>query len=288
MRLNYFIAPLVLLPLCSFSYTEQLSGSMQFSNNPVGKNTIVTTYSNTSEGLNQIKSFTRSADYPTQIIRMSSSMEGQQLTCEQVNDVIEEKIVSYITSDKFAYHTYINCSYDPNTNYATEFQINSYFDPINDEAVNYLKSYLATNNGADFLGTKLNIESAKGLIVALNISAGMKKNPKNPPFIEYRQDRSSFYFKNNYEMNKVLFTDIYQNFYSNEPDKVLPFLDKWLFSHAGNIYKAVLRDSNYAELQPEQIFLMENGEKIFVSGLKYYFAHNCTVYENHRCLIQGV
>ncbi|MCL5272269.1 MAG: Lpg0189 family type II secretion system effector [Gammaproteobacteria bacterium] len=288
MRLNYFIAPLVLLPICSFGQTENLNNSIQFSNTPKEEYTVTKSYSSPSDGLNQIQSFTRSTDYPTQIIRTASSMEGQQLTCEQVNEVIEEKIVTYITSDKFAYHTYIQCTYNPDTNYATKFQIISYFDPINDEAINYLKTYLATNNGSDFLGTKLNIEAAKGLIVTINISAGMKKNPKNPPFIEYRQDRSSFFFKNNYEMKKILLTDIYENFYSNDPNKILPFLDRWLFPHAGTLYKAVLRDSNYAELQPEQIFLMENGEKIFVSGLKYNFAHKCVQYDNHRCLLQGV
>ena len=288
MRRNYFIAPLVLIPLCAFSQSEFPTDSMIFTHNPLLKNSIQKTYSNTLENLNQLQSFTRIADYPTQVIRMSGTMENQQLTCDQVNEAIEEKIVDYITSDKFSYQTYFSCTYNPDTNYAINFQINSYFDPINDEAISYLKSYLSANNGSEFLGTQLNIESAKGLVVAINFSAGMKKNPKNPPFVEYRQDRSNFYFKNNYEMNKKLFTDIKQNFYSNDPEKILPFLERWLFPYAGTIYKAVLRDSNYAELQPEQIFLMENGEKIFVSGLKYYFAHNCTTYENHRCLVQGV
>ncbi|WP_298627116.1 Lpg0189 family type II secretion system effector [uncultured Legionella sp.] len=288
MRLNYFIAPLALFPLCSFGQTEHLNNLSQLSKNPVTENTIEKSYSSSSEGLNHLQLFTRNTDYPTQIIRTSSAMKGQELTCEQVNEVIEEKIIRYITSDKFAYQTYIQCTFNPDTHYATQFQITSYFDPVNDDAINYLKAYLSANNGSDFLGTKLNIESAKGLIVTINISAGMKKNPKKPPFIEYKQDRRSFFFKNNYEMNKVLFTDIYQNFYSNEPNKILPFLDRWLFAHAGTLYKAVLRDSNFAELQPEQIFLMEDGEKIFVSGLKYHFAHNCSQYDNHRCLISGI
>lgn len=287
MRRNYFIAPLVLIPLCSFSHSEHPSDTLILGHNPLSKNSIQKTYSNSTEHLNQLQSFTRSMEYPTQIIRMSVSMENQQLTCDQVNEAIEERIVHYITSDKFSYQTYFSCTYNPNTHFAINFQINSYFDPVNDEAVSYLKSYLAANNGSDFLGTQLNIESAKGLVVALNVSAGMKKNPKNPPFIEYRQDRSNFYFKNNYEMTKQLFTDINQNFYSNDPEKILPFLDRWLFPHAGPIYKAVLRDSNYAELQPELIFLMDQGEKIFVSGLKYHFAHHCNQYENQRCLVQG-
>lgn len=51
----------------------------------------------------------------------------------------------------------------------------------------------------------------------------------------------------------------------------------------GSMYKAVLRDSNFVELQPEKIFLMEN-EELFVSNFKQYFAHFCEPYANHRCL----
>lgn len=85
-------------------------------------------------------------------------------------------------------------------------------------------------------------------------------------------------------MRNKLFTDIYQNFFTNDPNKILPFLDKWIFVNASSVYEAILMDSNFVELQPERIFLMENGEQIFVSNLKYYFTHNCNRYSNHRCL----
>jgi hypothetical protein len=88
-------------------------------------------------------------------------------------------------------------------------------------------------------------------------------------------------------MRTKLLSDIYQNFFTNDPNKILPFLDKWISSHASSIYKAVLRDSNYTELQPEKIFLMENNEELFVSNFKQYFAHYCEPYENHRCLNPG-
>lgn len=284
MRFNYFVVPLVLFPLHALAHTEHSTDKLRFLQNPVSKNTIVNTYSNEAEGLKQLHSLSRTIDFPTQIIRISGDLKGKELTCEQVNEQIEETVFSHITSDKFMYNILINCGYDPNTNYATSFFINSYFDPKSDEAVDYLKDYLSQYNGSDFLGTKLNIESVKAVVVALNIAAGMKKKPNTPPFIEYQQDRSNFYFSNNYEMSNKLFTDIYQNFFSNDPEKILPFLDRWVFNFAGSVYQAVLKDSNYVELQPERIFLMENGEKIFVSGLKYYFSHVCERHENHRCL----
>ena len=218
---------------------------------------------------------------------MAGSLENQQLSCDQVNEVVEKILVQNITRDKFIYNIYIVCGYNPDTKLATQFTINSYFDPIDDKAIEFLESFLNEYNGSDFLGTKLNIESAKGLIVALNIIAGVKKNPHTPPFIEYRQDRSNFYFKSNYEMRKKLISDVYLNFFTNEPDKVLPFLNKWFFNSAETIYKPVLRDANYVELQPEKIFLMNSGDEIFVSNLKYYFSHDCTKYENHRCLLHG-
>lgn len=284
MRFNYFIAPLVLFPLYAFSHSEQSSDTMFFLQNPTSKNTSVKTYTNESEGLKQIQSLSRSVDFPTQVIRISSDLKGKELTCEQVNDEIQETVVNHITSDKFMYDTLVSCSYDPDTHNATTFFINSYFDPKSDAAIDYLKGYLDQYNGTDFLGTKLNIESAKALVIALNISAGMKKNPNTPPFIEYQQDRSNFYFNSNYEMSNKLVTDIYKNFFSNDPEKILPFLDRWVFAYASSVYEPILREANYVALQPERIFLMENGEKIFVSHMKYYFTHACNKYKNHRCL----
>lgn len=284
MRSNYLIAPLVLLPFWVCSQPALSNGTMLFTQNPASKYTIEKTYSNQDKKLKNPQTYTRTIDYPTQIIRMSNQLEEGKFTCDEVNNVIEEKILDHLSNPNLIYNTHINCNYDPETNYAKSFIINSYFDPINDEAVNYLNSYLAKYNGSDLLGTQLKIESAKGLVVSLSIAAGMKKNPDNPPFIVYKQDRSNFYFKSNYDLNKDMFTDIYQNFYSNDSEKILPFLEKWVFTYAGTIYKPVLRDSNYVELLPERIFLMGDGNELFVSGLKYYFAHNCNKYENHRCL----
>lgn len=284
MKFNYLIALLILLPLYAFSHPEDDFKSITLSPNPENKNTQTATYSNEADSLKQINSFNRSTDYPTQIIRMESNIENQQISCASVHEQINKTLVENIANERFTYAIYISCHYDPNTFLATQFTINSYFDPVNDEAITYLKSYLSEYNGSTLLGTKLKIESAKGLIISLSMAAGMKKNPTKPPFVEYRRDRSNFYFKSNYEMKNQLFADIYQNFYSNDPKLVLPFINKWIFSHADSMYKAILRDSNYTELQPERIFLMENGEELFVSGLKQYFMHHCQNYENHRCL----
>jgi hypothetical protein len=284
MRFHKFIAPLVLIPCYAFSQVQSDDQGQIFFKAPENKNTQVKSYANDSKNLKDGETFNRSIDYPTQIIRISGPLETNMLDCNQVFAEVEDRLISYITPDKYSYMTYISCTYDPETHYATEFAISSFFDPMTDTAVEELNKFLAEYNGSDLLGTKLTVESARAVIAALNISAGFKKNVDKPPFIEYRQDRSNFYFKSNYEMKKTLISDIYQNFFSNEPEKILPFLDRWIFPNAGSYYKAILWDSNFVELQPERIFLMDSGQNIFVSNLKFYFSHNCNNYLNHRCL----
>lgn len=283
MRFNYFIAPLILSTSSAFTQTEDLSRHIYFSQPAVSKNTIVASYSNEADSLSQLKISTRTVDYPTQVIRIKGNLTSK-ITCDDVNDKVQEMILDHISGDKFTYNAYLGCTYDPDTHLATSFFIHSYFDPLTDHAVDFLNDYLAEYNGIDFLDTKLNIESAQALVISLNIAAGVMKKPNTPPFIQYRQDHSNFYFSSNYEMRKVLFTDIYQNFFSNDPEKILPFLNKWVFYYADKVYKQILKDSNYVDLQPERIFLMNNGDKIFVSNLKYYFGHNCQKYDNHHCL----
>ncbi|OEH46098.1 hypothetical protein lpari_02925 [Legionella parisiensis] len=177
MKVNYLVTSLILLPLCGFSQTQDDLTTLTMSQNPENKNSRVTTYSNETEHLKQNKLLTRSIEYPTQIIRMEENIESQQFSCDEVNDQIDKILVQRIVNEKFSYAIYISCYYNPETKLATQFIINSYFDPLSDEAITYLESYLSEYNGTDLLGTKYKIESAKGLIISLEIAAGMKKNP---------------------------------------------------------------------------------------------------------------
>lgn len=284
MKFHYLFASFILLPLYAFSSSQENQAITPSSQNQKSKNNNAMSYSNESTNATGIQARKRSVDYPTQVIRMKSKIENQQITCPEVHAQINKIFVDNIANEQFIYAMHIDCHYNPETTLAIDFTINSYFDPVSDEAISYLESYLSEYNGANFLGTKFHIESATGVIISLSIAAGMKKNPAKPPFIEYRRDRSNFYFKSNYEMKNKLFADIYENFYTNDSKQLLPFLDRWVFNHASSVYKAILRDANYVELQPERIFLMDQGEKTFTTGLKQYFWHHCEQYENHRCL----
>lgn len=283
---KYISSTFVLYSLSAFAENNLNSSVFFDSSKKSAANTIARSLSSESQTAS-IAPAERSSDYPTQVIRITSNdVEKHQLTCAQVNKEIDRVLINNITRDKFSYTTLITCTYDPDTRVAINFSIQSYFDPINDEAITFLTNYLAQYNGSEFLGTILKIESAKALVVSLNLSVGVKKNPNTPPFIEYRSDRSTHYFKSNYDLHNNLIADANKRFFSDEPSKVLPFIDKWFFNHAGTLYRAVLRDSNFALLEPERIFLMDDGEAIFVSPIKHYYWHNCTQYEHQHCLKQ--
>lgn len=285
MRLSYFFVFL----LCPLAVSSQNYPNLQlipYIDSHEEANTTIRTLWN-EEGMEGFSEQARTLNYPTKVIRMTASIEQQRMNCAQVNQAIDEVFVNQITKDRFTYTTFISCLYDPETKLAVRFTLNSYFDPTSDEAIHFLDNYLSEYNGSTLLGAPFNIESAKALIISMSISVGTKKNPNRPPFIEYREDRSNFYFKSTYDMKSQLLYDINAHFYSDNAEVVLPFLDKWIFNYSGQLYKAILRDSDYALLQPERIFLMESGEELFVSKIKYYYAHNCKEdHPHHHCLKQ--
>lgn len=285
MRYINFIISFILCSVGGFTTTYSYANIFFTSNQSINSNIIERNLSNEKELLSLGQEpKDRSIDVPTQIIRISQTIDNQSLSCKDVNKLIDQILVNKITKDKFYYTTYISCTYDPETKFAINFTIYSYFDPLNDEAVAYLKNYLDEYNGREFLGHPFTIEPAKAVIVSMNFSVGIKKNPKTPPFVQYKDDRSNYYFANNYELHTQLIADIKQRFFSDEAGKILPFLDQWLFNHAGTLYKNILKESNYTLLQPEKIFLMEQGETLFVSPIKYYYANDCAKYPQHYCL----
>lgn len=288
MKINYLMGVLFLSPLLAFAHTDSNSEGLIFSPLPKNKNTVSRHYSNEQELPDLQQMVQRTIDFPTQIVRVSGNVAGLKLSCEEVEDEIDRVFSKKISPNLFTYNTYINCGYDQDSpeQFAVNFSIQSYFDPLTDKAVDYLKAYLQEYNGYNlFNAATLHIENAKGVIISMNLNAGLKNNPDKPPFTLYRQDRNNFYFKSNFDMRKELITDIYQRFYSNDPEMILPFLDKWIFSYAGTVYYSILKASNYLELQPERIFVMENEGDIFVSDLRYYFANLCMKRNpNKHCL----
>lgn len=250
---------------------------------PIPANTVTKEHSSVKESPVHTILSKRTIDYPTQIVRVHGDIKGPARSCDDVFAKIDEFYTNHITWDKFFYNTIMYCGYDPETNNAKLFSINSYFDPLDEAAVTYLEKYLAQHNGRKLLGTTFNIESAKAVVVSLNIDAGIQNENDPASLMRYQHDNSGLYYTSDYAMRTDLINDIYQRFYSTDPDLILPFITTW-FQTSIMRYERVLSQSNYVEIQPELVFLMDNEPKIFTSNLRLYYSHHCSDNENGRCL----
>jgi hypothetical protein len=244
--------------------------------------TLVRKYSNLKNAPEQ-SMINRIASYPTQIVRTEGKLKNSNYNCNEVFQMIDDFFNNHISNQLFFYNTINYCSYDPKTQLATKFIINSYFDPINDNAIVYLKKYLDEHQGKDLLGTTFNVESAQALIVSLNIDAGIEDVQDPNTFFRIKQDHASHYFASNYDMRINLIKDVRQQFFSNQARIVLPFMTKW-FITSRLIYESALSKSNYVELRPELIFVMDKSPKIFTPLLRLYYSHHCSKYANQHCL----
>ncbi len=248
------------------------------------KHTIIKQQTNVQMIFKNPALMVRTTEYPTQIVRVGGELDNSTLTCDEVEKEIDSFFSNQIKHDLFYYNTLIMCGYDPKTNYAIRYSIQSYFDPLNDKGIEYLQSYLAEHNGKMLLGWPFYVEDAQGVVVSMSMNAGRKNGHNDSTMLVLRHDNANHYFANNYQLLKELVADIHQRYNSNNPELILPFLDRWFFSFAGMVYERILKNSTYTELQPERIFLMEKEPKIFSSALKYYFANHCSKYPNKHCL----
>lgn len=276
----HWVAALGLLPASLFAIPSPNASWAE----PLPANTLVYQYSSETDARLTAEHFHRRQAYPTQIVRVAGDISAAKVSCETVSAGINELFNNQIPSGQFFYNTYIFCGYDPETKLAQNLMINSYFDPLSDQAIAYYEQYKADVEGQDLFGLPFHIEDAKGLIVAMNVMAGLKDSPSDHNLYMFRNDSSTHYFATNYDMMKDMVTDIKTRFHGEDPKLILPFLDRWLFDHADKVYGFVLRSSNYIELHPARIFIMEEAPKAFSSKLRYSYAKQCFNQPSGYCL----
>jgi len=275
-----------LIPCTAFAYLpHQEVKEIANLPHPYSKDsTLIEKHSNLEQVLNGSLTLDRTVDFPTHVVRMTREIEKLQLKCETVQAEINSFFLSKISSTKFFYNTIIFCGYNRKTDLAVRFSIFTYFDPLDDGAVEYAKNFISELNGKDFLGAPFVIEAASNLVVALNVDAGLAQDEYGSVLLRYQHDNENYVYPHNYAMIKEMVTDIYARFYSNDPKIVLPFFEKWFHYRADLIYKRVLAKSNYVLLQPERMFLMSKEPHAFTSPLRMYFGHKCEKYKNKMCL----
>ncbi|MGQ3892701.1 Lpg0189 family type II secretion system effector [Legionella sp. CNM-4043-24] len=251
---------------------------------PHARNVSVKTYSSMDNMLTTPISGERTIDYPTQIVRLQGEVGESGLNCDQVHRRIENFFTGRLNHRQFYYVTMTWCAYDLETGRAMRYGIDSYFDPLTDQAVAFWEQWLAENNGVSLMGVPFHVEAAEGMAMSLNLDAGLVEANDDSVLTRFRHENASHYFASHYDMVNTLAQDVKQSFFSNDPDRILPFLHQWLLIDNEAFYRQVLRSSNYVSLQPERLFLMSKAPRVYTSPLRMYYAHHCDKYKNGRCL----
>lgn len=219
---------------------------------------------------------------PTHVMRMSADVSSEKVSCDEVSSLIDKEFTRPIVENDFFYMIFLGCGYDIETELATNFRFSMVFDPMSSEAVEKLQDFVTQNQNKKLLGQIFNVEQAKRAIVMLTVQAGLKKDPYAKEFVMYQQDKSYKIFPT-YLDSLNFNADARQRFYSQKPDQVLAFLSEWFGSYMWGMYNRVLRQSTLAELHPDKVLLMENGEELH-APLQVYFAHWCSKYPNGFCM----
>lgn len=248
--------------------------------------TLVKRYSNPINSDSGLPIAQRTIDYPTHVVRMEEiPLQDSTLNCEQVHQKINEFFVKKLPVTMIYYNIIAYCSYDAeNPDIAKNYTINAYFDPVTDQAIEYLKNYIHEHNGQDLMGAPFNIEEAKKVIVSLNFDAGIRKDEYGQIILRYYHENQTHSFQNFFDVRKELITDIHRRINSNESATIIPLFTKWFSPGSESLYTHILRKSDYLLLQPELIFLLDQEPNAFTSKLRMYYAHYCANNPNKRCL----
>jgi len=223
----------------------------------------------------------RSHDFPTQVVRFKLNLTKVNLSCDSFEYLSDEfyKILGKLHIEGIHYSAGGGCGMDT-------FEADVFIDAYTDDAVIFLQKFISENNGADFHGVPFEIESAKGIVVALDISAGIYK--EDSAFYDldvlFHQNKK-LYFNNLYDMNETLSNDIENKLMTNNPEIISSFFKQW-FGDSGDLslYLEILLMSNMVKIHPECIFLMDKEPKAYSSNMTWYNIHDCTQYPSGKCL----
>lgn len=226
----------------------------------------------------------RTIDYPTQIVRISGNLKHANLDCDEVINTIDNLFTRKVQAMQFYFNIYVSCKFNPQTEIAEEFTIQSYYDPMSDDAIKDSNQLKVELEHLDVYGTAFRIEEAKGLAVSLTSLAGKMEKISDVNYMLMRQDTQSHYFSGFYELINEFGSDVNSRFFGKNNKDLLAFFDKWIYPGAGIAYGHSLTLSNYIQLQPAMLFIMDSPPNIFTSNLRYYPSKYCFDTPNERCL----
>lgn len=250
------------------------------------EHTSIKRYSSMTDNVFRLPIAQRSIAYPTHVVRMEEiQLQDPSLNCEQVHQKINAFFVKKLPAALIYYNIVVYCSYGAGIqNIAKNYTINAYFDPLTDEAIEYLNNYIPEYNGQDLMGAPFTIEEAKKIIVSLNFDAGIRKDEYGQVILRHYHENQTLSFDNFFDVGKELIADIHYRINSKESATIIPLFTKWFSQGSDQLYVNILKKSDYLVLQPEIIFLLDQEPSAFTSKLRMYYTHYCADNPNKRCL----
>ncbi|HHT0592547.1 TPA: Lpg0189 family type II secretion system effector [Legionella anisa] len=229
----------------------------------------------------------RTIDSPTQIARLKVDLYNTNIECDEVFNKMKSIFVDKLRDNEFTYMITQSCNESTEENKANYYTLSAYFDPQTDEAITYLQQYITDYNGTDFYGVPFKVESAQGVIVSLNVDAGIDDGSDSSIFKTLHHLNNKLYFNNVYDMDETLVYDIDNKIRTNNAELITSFINQWMgidYSSEVSIYLGSLSDSNQVKISPEFIFLMDTEPKVYAPLIFKPYTHDCTVYPSQKCL----
>lgn len=149
----------------------------------------------------------RTRSFPTQIVRLNLDLSNQNIQCDEISNAMNDLLIFKLKNKAITYLITQTC-YRSEKGEPDYYTLSAFFDPQTDDAITYLQTYSAENNGKDFFGVPFIIESAKGVIISLKIMEGIKTSRDKSTSTTLYSLNNKLYFNNVYDMDNTLINDI--------------------------------------------------------------------------------
>ena len=198
------------------------------------------------------------------MVRFRLNLIETNLSCDSAEDLFHEffKILDKLNIEDIHYSAGAGCGMNI-------FDADAVIDAYSDASLVFLQKFITENNGTDFHGAPIEIESVKGIVVALDISVeNYKKDSENYSFEIFYHNNLKLYFNNFYGLNKTLANDIENQLMTNNSELIFSFFKQWVgYENDVGYYLEMLPISNRVKIYTETIFLMDKEPKAYKPGI---------------------
>lgn len=227
-------------------------------------------FSKTRHEINFMSDQQRTNDFPTQLIRLNLDLSNKNISCDEINEAVDKVLLTKLKNQDITYLMAEICY--PSEKADKYYTLSAFFDPQTDKAITYLQNYIAENNGKDFFGVPFTVEAVQGVVVSLKIREEIDA-PQNKYKVLYSLG-NKLYFKNLYEMDNTLITDIDNKLHTNDSELISSFITQWM----GNVpaipyYLEKLTDSDIVTTSTKFTFLLDTEPKAYGSPIFRLFSY---------------